>query len=135
MIKLTTSAMGIFLLTPIGCSGATAFDNPSDGTGGSSTVSPPSTGGHAATGGSSTVFYPIMPLGTGGRSATGGSGTVTPPATGGKATTGGSSAVYYPVMPPTSSDSAQASTPSLRDPNLKENDSWWRTAEAALRRT
>jgi len=84
-------------------------------------------------------MYPIMPLGTGGRNATGGTSAVyypvMPLSTGGRNATGGSSAVMYPVMSPTSSNESPSSSASSRDPNLHDADSWWRTAEAALRRT
>jgi hypothetical protein len=144
MTKLTTSALGILLLNPMGCSGTPHEDT---GTGG--TVA--ATGGYSGVvhcdpsaaapcgpgkickqtmfpvmppggfgGGTSDIsyLYECVPAGTGGSSSTGGANS-----TGGSTTAGGSKTL-----------GTKAAMNGPRRGSTLEQDSWWKTAETALRR-
>jgi hypothetical protein len=79
-------------------------------------VMPPATGGKKGTGGTSAIMYPVMP-----------------PATGGERAAGGSSTKAYPIMSPGAHNDETSRTTQPLEPVSVESDSWWQTAEAALR--
>jgi hypothetical protein len=151
MRKLATSALGVLMLNPIGCSGTPQVDT---GTGGAATggytgvvhcnPSQPTTCGVGRIckqtmfpimppvgydGGFSDIsyLYECVPAGTGGNSGTGGN-----PSTGGNPGTGGtrSTSIKAPLVG--GSSAAQSVNEAKQN---SENDAWWKTAEAALRHT